>query len=215
MARPAKKTASATVREQILASAKRLFAERGREGVSVRDIVNDVGVNVSLVSYYFGGKDELYREFLSQFGSRNLVLARECLALPADSAEFLVRLRLYMGRMFESHIIDPDMYRIVDREIEQNRPEFHDLVQSIYVEVFRTKILFFEHARDIGICRKDTDAHVLASVVQGFLRSELRIDRIRKAMIGASLQDPTYRGKMIDLFVDVLTRGALAQGIKQ
>ena len=215
MARPAKKTASASVREQILASAKRLFAEQGREGVSVRDIVNDAGVNVSLVSYYFGGKDELYRECLSQFGSRNLVLARECLVLPADSAEFLVRLRLYIGRIFESHLIDPDMYRIVDREIEQNRPEFHDLVQSIYVEVFMTKVKFFEHARESGICRKETDAHVLASVVQGFLRSELRIDRIRKEMIGASLQDSAYRSKMSDLFVDRLTRGALVHDSKR
>jgi len=52
--------------EEIMAIATKLFAERGYEGVSVRDICSSLGANCSIISYYFGGKAGLYREILKQ-----------------------------------------------------------------------------------------------------------------------------------------------------
>ena len=49
-------------REQLLAAAERLFAERGFAGVTVRMIAADAGVNWSLVGYHFRGKDGLLAE---------------------------------------------------------------------------------------------------------------------------------------------------------
>jgi AcrR family transcriptional regulator len=51
-------------RERILATAERLFAQRGIEGVSVRSILAEAGVNVALVHRYFGGRDGLIDEIL-------------------------------------------------------------------------------------------------------------------------------------------------------
>lgn len=44
---------------QILDVAERLFAEHGFEGTSVRDIAQQAGVNVAMISYYFGSKEKL------------------------------------------------------------------------------------------------------------------------------------------------------------
>jgi AcrR family transcriptional regulator len=49
-------------REQLLAAAARLVAERGLAGVSVRMIAAEAGVNWSLVGYHFRGKDGLLAE---------------------------------------------------------------------------------------------------------------------------------------------------------
>jgi AcrR family transcriptional regulator len=49
-------------REQLLAAAERLFAERGFAGVTVRMIASEAGVNWSLVGYHFRGKDGLLAE---------------------------------------------------------------------------------------------------------------------------------------------------------
>jgi len=49
-------------RERILAAAQKLFAEKGFEGTSVRDITTAAGCNVASVNYHFGGKDSLYLE---------------------------------------------------------------------------------------------------------------------------------------------------------
>lgn len=49
-------------REQILKAAWDLFAEKGFEDVSVRDVTNAAGVNLASVSYHFGGKEGLIQE---------------------------------------------------------------------------------------------------------------------------------------------------------
>src|SRR5688572_12374699 len=47
-------------RARILDAALDLFGERGLTGTTVRDIAARAKVNVAAISYYFGGKDELY-----------------------------------------------------------------------------------------------------------------------------------------------------------
>ena len=68
-------------RERIFLAAERLFAERGFDGVSVRDIVQAADVNLAAVSYYFGSKSEL---LLAVFRSRARELNRERRTLLRD-----------------------------------------------------------------------------------------------------------------------------------
>ena len=49
-------------REQILEAAWELYAARGFEDVSVRDVTQAAGVNLASVSYHFGGRDGLVQE---------------------------------------------------------------------------------------------------------------------------------------------------------
>lgn len=44
---------------QIIEVAERLFSRQGYNGTSVRDIAKEAGVNVAMVSYYFGSKENL------------------------------------------------------------------------------------------------------------------------------------------------------------
>ncbi|HNO01068.1 MAG TPA: TetR family transcriptional regulator, partial [Chitinophagaceae bacterium] len=39
--------------------AEKLFAEKGYNGTSVRDIAEKAGINLAMVSYYFGSKEKL------------------------------------------------------------------------------------------------------------------------------------------------------------
>ena len=50
-------------REQLLEAAEELFAKKGLDGTSIRDLVELAGCkNISAVNYYFGDKKELYEE---------------------------------------------------------------------------------------------------------------------------------------------------------
>ncbi len=44
---------------QILTQAEALFAAKGYEGTTVRDIAEAAGVNLAMISYYFGSKEKL------------------------------------------------------------------------------------------------------------------------------------------------------------
>jgi len=49
-----------TKRDDILAAARTLFAERGFDATTMRVIAADAGVDVALVAYYFGAKDAVF-----------------------------------------------------------------------------------------------------------------------------------------------------------
>jgi AcrR family transcriptional regulator len=51
-------------REHILSVAEELFGEKGFEGTSVRDIAQSAGVNLAMISYYFGSKEKLLESLI-------------------------------------------------------------------------------------------------------------------------------------------------------
>ncbi len=46
-------------KRHILESAEKLFAVKGFEASTVRDIADEAGVNLAMISYYFGSKDKM------------------------------------------------------------------------------------------------------------------------------------------------------------
>lgn len=53
-----------TKREKILYAAKNLFLEKGYKGTNVRRIAKEAEVNVAMISYYFGSKEQLLQELM-------------------------------------------------------------------------------------------------------------------------------------------------------
>ena len=51
-------------REQIIETTLQLFAEKGFEGTSIRDIAEKASVNVAMVNYYFGSKEKLFEKII-------------------------------------------------------------------------------------------------------------------------------------------------------
>jgi len=61
---------------QIIGAAEKLFAYNGFEGTSVRDIAEQAGVNVAMISYYFGSKEKLLQALFEQ-RTKNLTVKIE------------------------------------------------------------------------------------------------------------------------------------------
>ena len=53
---------------QIIEAAEKLFADNGFSGTSVRDIAEAAGVNLAMISYYFGSKEKLMEAMFSYRG---------------------------------------------------------------------------------------------------------------------------------------------------
>jgi AcrR family transcriptional regulator len=63
--RPASKQAACCTRSSIIAAARTLFAERGLEGTSVREVAEAANVNNAMIYYHFTDKVEMYRAVLA------------------------------------------------------------------------------------------------------------------------------------------------------
>ncbi|WP_038088601.1 TetR/AcrR family transcriptional regulator [Tumebacillus flagellatus] len=100
------------VKARILAAAKKLFAEKGYSATSIRQICEEAGANVALVSYHFGGKEKLLDAVLRNFFPDEMRYAvMERLENPVDRLKFLIREFLIAMRT------DPEVTRILMLEI--------------------------------------------------------------------------------------------------
>lgn len=86
-------------REHILDAARRLFAEHGFEGTSLRQVARAAGVDPAMVHHYFKGKDELFALSVELPADPEQVLSGVVDSDPERRGELVVRAVL---RLWES-----------------------------------------------------------------------------------------------------------------
>ncbi len=86
-------------RQQVLAAASRLFAERGFRGTHIREICHEANVNIASVCYYFHGKQELYA-MVVQEACQGLRTPPEIVALLAQQMTPGQRLKATVESLF-------------------------------------------------------------------------------------------------------------------
>ena len=86
-------------REAILVAARKLFAEQGFDGTSLRQVAREASVDPAMVHHFFKGKDELFASSVELPADPEEVLAGVETLEPEARAEALVRavVRLWEG----------------------------------------------------------------------------------------------------------------------
>mgnify|MGYP000413337343 FL=1 len=64
-----KKIEQENSKERILATATKLFGQKGYSAVSIREICKKANVNICMISYYWGGKQELYNAIVEELAA--------------------------------------------------------------------------------------------------------------------------------------------------
>lgn len=65
---------------RILETATRLFAHKGFDGVGMRQLAREAKVNLAMINYFFGSKNKLLEEILSEFYQGLMQIMRESVA---------------------------------------------------------------------------------------------------------------------------------------
>src|SRR5882762_11956812 len=89
---PARRRNAAATRLAILASARQAFALAGYEGAGVREIARGAGVTAMLVNRYFGSKELLFAEVMTEIMASPTLLTPEMLSSPTRGADMAAAL---------------------------------------------------------------------------------------------------------------------------
>ena len=89
--------------ERILRAATHLFATKGYEGTSTKEICEVAEVNIAAIHYHFESKEGLLRTILERFGTFSLKTVQRILEEPSSRDVFRERLRMYLEEVKTMH----------------------------------------------------------------------------------------------------------------
>lgn len=114
-------TGKNNVRSKIIDVATALFADKGYDGVTIRQIAQQVGVKLPTLYYYFRDKHELYKEVEAITYGKATTLLQEFF----DSKDLGPRqqLRLSITTMIQLLEKDKNFYKLVQRNLLESDAE--------------------------------------------------------------------------------------------
>lgn len=211
MANKPKHIESEDTAERLIEAAKLIFAEKGFAGATVKEIADEAGVNVSLISYHFKGKDGLLRACVEEFGRRRLQDSENILTTPEGPADLKVKLKLWMGQFLRCHVEDKNVCAILHRENIMENKFLFELFQSTFSKTFEAMVKFFEAGRKKGIIRKEVDPTTATHMLFGFMVHMGRNQEGMKKTQGVSIADDKFRTQVAEQAIDILLHGVLRE----
>ena len=153
-------------REKLLEAAGPIFANRGYQATTIREICAAAGANVAAINYHFGDKLGLYTEVLQQS-----VRAAQVLAVhnapdqnisPEDMLRALIRARL---RSINGKDL-PDWHsRLLAHELAQPTPALRQLIDKLTRPIYKRLLELI--GRIIGLPPDDDNTRLCAISVVG------------------------------------------------
>lgn len=205
MAKAADAVESIAGKERLLATAMRLFAEKGFDGVTVRDLSAAASVSVGLINHHFGSKEGLReavdRYFLSQF-EEVLLDSRPALGARADnSAESFAD---WLDDWIARHVDSWDMSKAYMRRAILEGSDWGAGLFERFYQVVRTSV---DRLDAEGGIRPDVDRLWLPLLIVYLDLGTLLLEPYVERVLGKSGFDRALWSRRHRAYVDLLVRG--------
>lgn len=193
-------------KSQIIEIARKLFAQHGFDGVSVRAICSEVGCNVSAISYYFGSKEELFNATVMAGAEARVRTAESILTAPENTEDFKAKLKIFLTQFFESSCENSCMIRIISRDMKIIAE--NENVTAYFKKIPETVARFFAIAQEKNIIRKDFEPLVLVDfTISPYFIHILFSDTSQHGHL--DLSDAQARHRFVDQHIELMCKGYL------
>lgn len=139
---------------QIINTAEKLFANKGFDGTSVRDIAEEAGVNIAMISYYFGSKEKLMQALFQ---------------------ERTTYIRLKVESLLKDEGLSPleKIYVLVDDYIDRilQKQHFHKIMA--YEQMLEKNVAITEMLTEL---KKENTEHISKLIKHGQKKAEFKKD---------------------------------------
>jgi TetR/AcrR family transcriptional regulator len=189
-------------RENIIASATPLFAAKGLNGVSVRDLTRAAEVNLSMISYYFGGKEGLYAAILTeQFAVLGKIEEIELLEI-----DTLQKFELYVRATVSRYRKSPYLLRFYTSELTNPTASFETIVKPAIKRVVQVLLDTFTDGLTHEMFRAGLDPADTVLALAGMINFYFLLEPATADLVDRA---PERDEKLIRHIMDIFTRGVL------
>ncbi|MDR0267997.1 TetR/AcrR family transcriptional regulator [Paenibacillus sp.] len=131
------------VKNQILQSAKKLFSKNGYNGTTVRQICDEANVSLALISYHFGGKENVFFEIFAPF---RLSFMNSEFDL-SDPEQDLIRFcRMFVMYRYE----EKELFNILQQELLLKSPRI-EMLKDVFLQAWEQLRIILLACKERGI----------------------------------------------------------------
>lgn len=151
---------------QIMEAAEKLFADKSFDGTSVRDIAEMAGVNLAMISYYFGSKEKLFE---AMFAHRSEFFKLQLESMLQNKELSPIEKIYQLVDQYVIKLTDQQCFhRIMVREQMVNKNEF--ITSKLNELKIRNQALIkqlISEGQEKGVFKKDVDTPLLMMTLTG------------------------------------------------
>lgn len=192
-------------REQIIEAATELFAVKGFEATSIRELAAKAEVNIAMINYYFGSKDKLFEAMVVHKAS---FMRGKLAEIAADKTTTDIdKINLIIEGYVERILSQPNFHRIVHQELLVNqRQNMHEHIVGSFVNNSKIVKSIIESGIKKKVFKKVDPELIMASII-GTINQVM----LSKAMCSMLMDD----SKDIDPYTSPVLKKRLINHIKQ
>ena len=156
----------AGTREKILEVAESLFAKKGFDGTTIKQIGAGAGLNPALIYYYFAGKEDLYKAVLQRLVGTIVSQGGAVLDGTLAPVEAIRRL---LALQAEWLLARPNLHRLLVREmVDHEARHAQEVMLQMAAGPFQRLCSVIEQGQRSGVFRTDLEPRfaALSSIAQ-------------------------------------------------
>lgn len=151
-------------KEHIMDVAVTLFAEKGFEGTSIRDLAHEADVNIAMINYYFGSKEKL---FVALLEAKARFMRDKIEAVQNDpSLSELDKINQIIDGYINRFLSQPAFHKVLQQELlVTNRELLHQNVISLFIKNTQDIVSIIEKGVRKKVFRKVDPQLLFASII--------------------------------------------------
>ena len=186
--------APASTKARILVAAEAVFAARGFDGASTREIAAAAGVNISSLHYHWESKETLYFAVFEHVYDRIVALVRS--SIPDASLDRPASREVVdevMGRLYDFFADNPTIPRLMVRRLLETTAGTSDIERDILLPAWRR---FATWTYDLSRVVSAEDAPILMLTVHSVLLLFMLDSQQFAGLLGGSVRSPEMRARL-------------------
>lgn len=150
----------------IMEAAESLFAEKGYNGTSVREISEKANVNLAMTSYYFGSKEKLLEALFAYRGEKAKLKLENIVRKPGLSA--LEKVYLLVDLYIDKILSQQAFHRILTREqVLNSTGDIANLILDMRKRNLEIISRLIREGQESGAFAKDVDIPMMMTIMVG------------------------------------------------
>lgn len=174
------------VKDRLLIAGTALFAEKGFDSVSVREICKHAGTSMNMIHHYFGNKEGLFEAIVSSFTEKVFTFPLRLLEKEVQTKEeFITLIELFFEETLTALIEQRTVLQVITR---------HEVEASAMSELIQKFVLFLTSSQKNGFVQAGVEPELMSGFLMDRLATQvLYAPQISKYSEYDLLGDPDYR----------------------